>query len=149
MPELKFLNRNFTSQLSTNEIKQIAVNLEEREILEKATTEDGFRIVTKANDHFGYGLTFTARLEEKNDGGTDVTIKTETRHDFFWLNLIFIGLTLSILLFDNIRINGEIQSLSNRLFYALVAGTITVLLNVYMISVPAKFLNSKLIKRIK
>lgn len=149
MPELKFLNKNFISQLSTNEIKQIVDNLEERKILEKVTTEDGFRIVTKANDHFGYGLTFTARLEEKNNGRTDVTIKTETRHDFFWLNLIFGGLTLSILLFENIRINGEIQNLSNRLFYAFVAGVITILLNVYMIFVPAKFLNSKLIKRIK
>lgn len=76
MPELKFLNKNFTSQLSTNEIKQIVDSLEEGEILEKATTDDGFRIVTKANDHFGYGLTFTARLEEKNNGRTDVTIKT-------------------------------------------------------------------------
>ena len=149
MPQLKFLNKNFTTQLSTDELKQVVGELEEREILEKSTTEDGFRIVTRANDHFGYGLTFTAKLEEKDDGRTDVTIKTETRHDFFWLNFIFGGLTLSILLFENIRINGEIQSLSDRLIYALVAGTITILLNVYMIFVPAKFLNSKLIKRIK
>ena len=149
MPELKFLNKNFTSQLSTNEIKQIVENLEEREILEKATTEDEFRIVTKANDHFGYGLTFTAKLEEKDNGRTDVTIKTETRHDFFWLNLIFVGLTLSILLFENIRINGEIQSLSNRLLYALTAGIITILLNAYMIFLPARFLNKKIIARIK
>ncbi|KYG72858.1 hypothetical protein [Roseivirga echinicomitans] len=149
MRELKFLNKKFTSQLSTDEIKQVVGELEEREILEKSTTEDGFRIVTKANNHFGYGLTFMARLEERNDGRTDVTIKTETRHDFFWLNLIFGGLTLSILLFENIRINGEIQSLSNRLFYALTAGIITILLNAYMIFLPARFLNKKVIARIK
>lgn len=149
MPELKFLNKNFTSQLSTNDIKQIVENLEEREILEKATTANGFRIVTKANNHFGYGLILTATLEEKNNGRTDVIIKTETGHDFFWVNLIFGGLTLSILLFENIRINGEIENPSNRIFLALVTGVITIVLNVYMIFVSTKFLNSKLIQRIK
>lgn len=149
MLELRFLNKNFTSQLSNDEIKQVVDELEEWEIFEKETANNRFRIVTKANDHFGYGLTFTARLKENKDGGTDVTIKTETRHDFFWLNLIFFGLTLSIVLFDNIRINGEIHSLSNRLIYALTAGIVTILLNTYMVILPIRFLNRKVIGRIK
>ncbi|WP_258099834.1 hypothetical protein [Marinoscillum pacificum] len=149
MPELKFLHKDLRSSLSIKEIRHIIDSLDEKEILEKTTTDNSFKIVIRANDHFGYGLIFLAKMEEMNNGETAVRISSETRQDFVWLNLIFIGLILSIVIFDNIRINGEIHDLTTRLMFALSFAIITLLLNSYMIFVPSRFLKRKVITRIK
>lgn len=149
MPELKFLHKDLRSSLSINDIRHIIDNLDEKKILEKTTTENSFKIIIRANDHFGYGLIFLAKMEEMNNGKTAVRISSETRHDFFWLNLIFVGLILSIVSFENIRINGEIHDLTSRLMFALSFAIITLLLNSYMIFVPTRFLKRKIIRRIE
>ncbi len=148
MPELTFLRKEFISPLSIDEIKKFVTNLEGPEIFKKSVSDEDFKLVTKANDHFGYGLIFSGTLET-TDGGTSVTIRTETRHDFFLFNLIFGGLILAIVIFDKIQINGQLMDFSNRLFHAMGVGLVTFVMNAYLVFQPVNRFNKKLIRILK